>query len=214
MPSILNNVAAMSAGRQIGITQAGLKGTIERLTTGKRINRASDDAAGLAQGTMASMQVKQAHEARKQANIAYFAAQAQDGTLEEATNQVLRAAELVAGGNTGTAELTAVSNLASSAAGTLATFSAITDAASAANALASINAARSTIAATMAQNQSSANLEGIKEENATASMSQIMDADIGAEVVNLAKWQILNQSGISALSQANQSSQSILALLR
>jgi flagellin-like hook-associated protein FlgL len=33
-------------------------------------------------------------------------------------------------------------------------------------------------------------------------------------VVNLSKFQILGQAGISALSQANQSSQSILALLR
>ena len=51
MPTILNNVTAMAASRQIGITQLGLKQAIERLTTGKRVNRASDDAAGMINGT-------------------------------------------------------------------------------------------------------------------------------------------------------------------
>ena len=46
MSSILTNVAAMSASRQLNITNHAMQQTIERLTTGKRINRASDDAAG------------------------------------------------------------------------------------------------------------------------------------------------------------------------
>ena len=41
-----------------------------------------------------------------------------------------------------------------------------------------------------------------------------MGADIGSEMVNLTKFQILNQAGVSALTQANQSSQSVLALFR
>jgi flagellin len=41
-----------------------------------------------------------------------------------------------------------------------------------------------------------------------------MGADIGAETVNLTKYQILMQAGTSALAQANQSSQSVLALFR
>jgi len=41
-----------------------------------------------------------------------------------------------------------------------------------------------------------------------------MDADIGAEVVNLTKWQILSQAGTSALSNANAASQTVLGLLR
>jgi len=62
--------------------------------------------------------------------------------------------------------------------------------------------------------QSNANLYGIEYENQTAIKSNIMDADIGAEVVNLTKWQILSQAGTSALSNANAASQTVLGLLR
>ena len=51
-------------------------------------------------------------------------------------------------------------------------------------------------------------------QNLTAARSQIGDADISSEVVNLTRFQILNQSGTSALSKANQASQQILALLQ
>ena len=51
-------------------------------------------------------------------------------------------------------------------------------------------------------------------QNFTSAYSQITDANIADEVVNLTKFQILNQSGTSALAQANTASQQILALLR
>jgi flagellin-like hook-associated protein FlgL len=41
-----------------------------------------------------------------------------------------------------------------------------------------------------------------------------MGADIGAEMVNLTKYQILMQAGVSALSNANSSSQMVLGLFR
>ncbi|MDQ7087440.1 MAG: flagellin [Acidobacteriota bacterium] len=53
----------------------------------------------------------------------------------------------------------------------------------------------------------------VQAENLKAAESQISDADIAAEVVNLTKFQVLNQTGISALAQANISSQSVLSLL-
>ena len=70
------------------------------------------------------------------------------------------------------------------------------------------------IASSMASALSNANLYGIEAEGKTAMMSNIMDADIGAEVVSLTKWQILSQSGTSALTNANQASQTVLGLLR
>ena len=94
------------------------------------------------------------------------------------------------------------------------TLTAITDLASASTALTALASARGTIASNMATAQSNANLYGIEEENKVAQMSNIMDADIGAEVVNLTKWQILSQAGTSALSQANAASQNVLGLLR
>jgi flagellin len=59
-----------------------------------------------------------------------------------------------------------------------------------------------------------ANSLGIQVENFTAAFSQIRDANIADEVITLNKFQILNQSGTSALQQANQAQQSILSLLR
>jgi len=47
-----------------------------------------------------------------------------------------------------------------------------------------------------------------------ASESRIRDANIAEEAANLTKYNILTQSGLAALSQANQSSQSVLSLLR
>lgn len=211
MPTILNNVTAMAASRQIGHTQMGLKTAIERLTTGKRINRASDDAAGLAQGTVAEAGARNAKESVRGYQTLFFNAQASDGFMEEATNQALRMAELEGSGNNTSAEYTAVQALvvtASTAGGTaVATTNATT-------ALAAIATARSALASTMATNNSQANIAGIRAEGGFAVSDSIMGADIGSEMVNLTKFQILMQSGTSALSQANQSSQTVLGLFR
>ena len=51
-------------------------------------------------------------------------------------------------------------------------------------------------------------------QNTKAAESTIRDANIAQEIGNLTKYQILSQAGIAALAQANQSSQSVLALLR
>ena len=211
MPSILNNVTAMSASRQLGVSKQGLTQAIERLTTGKRINRASDDAAGMVAGTGFEAAARNAKEAVKGHQNTYFAAQAQDGYLEEATNQALRLAELEGSGNTASSEYGAVQTLVTAAASLGgATVAATTSG----GALTIINAQRAVLAATMATAQSNANIQGIKAENNFAQSDTIMGADIGAEMVNLTKFQILNQAGVSALTQANQTSQSILGLFR
>lgn len=215
MQSILNNVTAMSASRQLGITSAGMQGTIERLTTGKRINRASDDAAGLTSADSFDAESRSSNLGVQNANNAYFAAQASDGYLSEATTQVQRLVELYAGGNGTSAEATSVlanANAAMAKAGQ--SNLSISTGSAASAALTTIDTARGTFAATMAQQQSTANLLGIEAENATAQKSNIMDANIGSEVVNLTKWQILSQAGTSALSSANSSSQYVLGLFK
>lgn len=66
-----------------------------------------------------------------------------------------------------------------------------------------LNRLQATAAVTMAQAQ-----------NLTGAESQLRDADIAQEVVNLTKFQVLNQTGLAALAQANMTSQSLLTLLR
>ncbi|MBS1707154.1 MAG: hypothetical protein JSS65_00370 [Armatimonadetes bacterium] len=55
---------------------------------------------------------------------------------------------------------------------------------------------------------------GIAKENLTASESSIRDADVAYEMTQMTKLQILKQSGMAVLAQANQSPQSVLNLLR
>jgi flagellin len=57
------------------------------------------------------------------------------------------------------------------------------------------------------------NLQNVSE-NISAARSQIMDADFAKESAELARTQVLQQAGMSMLSQANQQSQNVLSLLR
>jgi flagellin len=210
----------MAASRQLGVTKMGLTQAIERLTTGKRINRASDDAAGLAFGTAQEASARSTAASVKGFQSAFFTAQAGDSNLQEATNQATRLAELEGSGNTGAAEYTSVKGLVSAAAvaggmGAAAIGTMLASATSASTlALSTIATSRNTFAASMASALSSANLAGIQSENGFAQADNVMGADIGAETVNLTKFQIMMQAGTSALSQANQSSQSVMALFR
>jgi flagellin len=54
----------------------------------------------------------------------------------------------------------------------------------------------------------------VQAQNLMAAESAIMDANMAEEIVNMTKFQILLQSGMSSLSQANASSQLVLSLLR
>jgi flagellin len=212
MPTILNNVTAMAAGRQLGVSDKGLQKAIERLTTGKRVNRASDDAAGMVAGTGFEVEARRSKEQVKGYQNDYFAAQALDGYLEEATNQAYRLAELEGSANTASTEYGAVQVLVVAAG--LAGGATVAAGSTAAASLTAINAQRAAIAGLMATAQSNANMKGIMAENNFAQSETILGADMGAEMVNLTKYQILLQSGISALGNANQSSQVILGLFR
>jgi flagellin len=247
--SILNNVAALGASYQLGITGTGLKDTITALTTGKRINQASDDASGLviANGLTADTQIDVQGQAN--ANNMLSTLQTQDGTLNEATNLLTRAAELAQeaqgqGADTSALDaefqsiLTTFNALTSTTTVSFTTgigitygnFTVSVDAVTAlagnlitsatqaalniSASLASLGAARGAIGAGEESLQAYSNVLGIQMQNQTAQLSQIQDANIADEVVNLTKYQILQQSGISALSKANTAAQGILTLLQ
>jgi len=223
--SILTNVAALQATRQLGITAGGMKKTIERLTTGKKINHASDDATGLGKANKFDSEARAAYELRKGQNQIYYENAAFDGYMDEATNLVQRMVELGNGGNLTSEEFKSTATLANAAFDKYAKADGVTGVSSlgltststiseVSAALTAIDTARGTIAATMAKAQSNANLYGIEYENKTAQKGNIMDADISEEVVNLTKFQILNQAGTFALSSANSNSQQVLSLLQ
>jgi len=91
----------------------------------------------------------------------------------------------------------------------------------AAGALTSIQAALNTVAAMrgkigagMNQLQSAVSVLQTQVENTQSAESTIRDANMAQEISNLTKEQILAQSGMAALAQANSSSQSVLTLLK
>jgi flagellin len=81
-------------------------------------------------------------------------------------------------------------------------------------AIATISADRGDLGASYNRLQHTISVITAQGENLTAAESQIRDANIAEEVVNLTKFQVLNQTGLSSLAQANTSQQSVLALLR
>jgi flagellin len=81
-------------------------------------------------------------------------------------------------------------------------------------AIASVAASRGTLGASINRLQSAVNVMQNQVQNLTAAEDGIRSADVGQEVGNLAKYNILNQTGIAALAQANAAQQSVLALLR
>jgi len=102
MASILNNVSALGASRQLGVTGLGLQKTIQRLTTGSRINTASDDAAGLAISNKLGADIRVATQGQRNSNDAISYLQVADGVLDNVTNLLTRAAELAQQAQTGT----------------------------------------------------------------------------------------------------------------
>lgn len=82
------------------------------------------------------------------------------------------------------------------------------------NAISSVDSNRSTLGAVQNRFTSTIASLQITSENLQAARGRIQDADFAAETTNLSKSQVLQQAGIAMLSQANQSSQQVLSLLR
>ncbi len=82
------------------------------------------------------------------------------------------------------------------------------------DAIAAVASARANLGAGMNRLQSAAAVIMNQVQNTQAAESGIRDANIAEEIANMTKYQILNQSGIAALTQANATAQSVLTLLR
>ena len=80
--------------------------------------------------------------------------------------------------------------------------------------VANVAAIRGDLGAGINRLQSAVNVINNQTQNLTSAEDGIRSADIAQEVANLTKFSILNQTGISALAQANQTQQQVLALLR
>lgn len=305
--AINTNMASLNAVRTLDATSREQSTAMERLTSGLRINRAADDAAGLAVAQGMTTQIRGTEMAIRNANDGIGMLQTLDGATEEIMNMMQRMRELAVQSMNGTysmdnrkqmdSEVVQLQNEIQRIADTTkfngmnimnassfgsaavnANFGAISAGAlsvAASNAsamkihagwegasnnrigipllnfssLSAINAAiglansgistyaSATVKASVAMTAFDTGLSVLKtmratwgalqnrldstvsnlqniNENITESKSRIMDTNFAIESANLARTQVLQQAGMSMLSQANQQSQQVLSLLQ
>ena len=95
MPLIINtNVSSLNAQRQLVTSGNELATAMERLSSGKRINTAADDAAGLAISNRMTSQIRGLNQAVRNANDGISLIQTAEGALDESTNILQRMREL------------------------------------------------------------------------------------------------------------------------
>lgn len=95
MAMVINsNIMSLNAQRNLTSAQADQNQAMERLTSGKRINSASDDAAGLAISNRMTSQINGLNQAVRNANDGISMIQTAEGALDESTNILQRMREL------------------------------------------------------------------------------------------------------------------------
>ena len=284
---INHNMSAMFSNRSLGVTQGSLTKDMEKLSSGQRINRAGDDASGLAVSEKMRSQIRGLNQASRNAANGISFIQTTEGYLQETTDIVQRIRELAVqasngiysdedrmqiqvevsqlvaevdriasqaqfngmnmltgrfaqatGENTPTASMwlhiganmdqrmsVFIGTMTAAALGMreigteeVMTIAAPSDANRAIGtldeALKIINKQRADLGAY--QNRLDYAVKGldIAAENTQASESRIRDTDMAYAMVEFTKNQVLSQSGIAMLAQANSQSQSVLSLLQ
>jgi flagellin len=91
---INNNIEAFNAHRQLTATSANVQKSMERLSSGSRINRAADDAAGLAISEKLRGQIRGLSQAQRNAQDAVSLVQTAEGSLNEVHSMLQRVREL------------------------------------------------------------------------------------------------------------------------
>jgi flagellin len=271
--TINNNIASISAQRNLSVSSEALQRSVERLSSGLRITRAADDAAGLGVSETLRAHIRSINQVIRNANDGISLTQIADGAAATIGNLLTRMRELASQASTGTLGgtersyldqefvalrseidriaavtefngnflLSGTSNSFTLQVGfksgtnntltialrdlDLATLNLssvnISTAANAQSALSNIDSAISAVATARAdygsyQNRFEATIASLQvaSENLTAAESRIRDADIAYETAVFTRNQILVQSGIAVLAQANTLPQQALALLR
>src|SRR3954447_16309936 len=95
MPQTINtNIASLNAQRNLNMSQSSLATSLQRLSSGLRINSAKDDAAGLAISSRFTAQIKGLNQAARNANDGISLAQTAEGALGVISDNLQRIREL------------------------------------------------------------------------------------------------------------------------
>ncbi len=265
---IQNNVEAFNAHRQLVMTSDKLAKSMERLSSGYRINRAADDAAGLAISEKLRAQIGGIDQSERNAQDAVSLVQTAEGSLNEVHSMLQRIRDLAVqykNGSLSTSDQNAIvsevaqlqseiqrigssaefngikllngantitfqvgpqdgqvitistSTLYGGSVGTLAfalTPTGTQDLAEIDTAIDNVSAQRAQFGSVQNRLEHTLNDLATYRENIVAAESRIRDVDMASEMVDFTKLQILQQAGTAMLAQANQTPQSVLALLR
>ena len=272
---IATNLPSINGQRQLFNTNLNMMRSLERLSSGYRINRASDDAAGLAISENLRAQIRGLKQANRNANDGVSMVQVAEGGLSEVGNMLIRMRELAiqaasdtvgdrervftdaefqqlkneiqrvsevtefnstpllsgtggilefqvgvhndpvndritfdsAAANASLGSLGVIAETVSSKQGAQASLATIDEAILRVNSMrANFGALQNRLVATM-------NNLNVAHENLSAANSRIRDTDVAEESAELAKQNILMQSGVSVLGQANQVKNLALKLL-
>ena len=110
---IQHNIAAINSYRNLGVNQSGLNKNLEKLSSGYKINRAGDDAAGLAISESMRSQINGLNQAVNNANDAIGLIQTAEGALTEVHSMLQRMTTLATQAANGTYNSVARGNLQS-----------------------------------------------------------------------------------------------------
>lgn len=95
MSAVINtNIASMNAQRNLTTSQSALNTSLQRLSSGLRINSAKDDAAGMAISERFTTQIRGSQQASRNANDAISLSQTAEGAMNEVTSNLQRIREL------------------------------------------------------------------------------------------------------------------------
>ena len=92
--TINTNIASLNAQRNLNVSQTALATSLQRLSSGLRINSAKDDAAGMAITERFSTQIRGLNQATRNANDGISLAQTGEGALSSVTDNLQRIREL------------------------------------------------------------------------------------------------------------------------
>ena len=99
---IFNNIPSLNAQRLLGINNDRLAISVERISSGLRINRAADDTAGLAISNALRSDIRVLRQAIRNANDGISLINVTEGALNEQSSILLRLRELSSQASTGT----------------------------------------------------------------------------------------------------------------
>jgi len=99
---IQHNISAMNTHRQLGVNTGYLSKNVEKLSSGYRINRAADDAAGLSISERMRAQIRGMEQAARNAQDGISLIQTAEGALQTVNNMLVRIKELATQSANGT----------------------------------------------------------------------------------------------------------------